>query len=173
MRIRVDDSVIYSCPVRVGRNEVKYLKTVGRPVSLRTPVGEGRIIRIERNPWFVNPVTGHRYVNTRRDDGKYTRIPQIPWLEPMINGIRQGAMIHPTTNPVTLGQAYSNGCIGTREDDAWTIYYNAPIGTRVVFRYDLKTTTESGDTVELEDIYNLKTDAQLKGELHKAVDSHG
>lgn len=43
-------------------------------------------------------VTGIKYDSTCRDDGNYTKMPVIPWLEPSINGIRYGAMIHPTTN---------------------------------------------------------------------------
>ncbi|MEK6480618.1 L,D-transpeptidase [Catalinimonas sp. 4WD22] len=118
LRIIVHDSTKYTFPVRVGRNEIKYLKTAGREVNLRTPIGEGEIVRIEKNPSYINPVTAKLYFLTQRDDGKYTKLPQIPFLEPMINHIRQGALIHPTTNPHTLGKAYSNGCIGTEEGAA-------------------------------------------------------
>ncbi|MBP9873779.1 MAG: L,D-transpeptidase, partial [Haliscomenobacter sp.] len=93
------------------------------------------------------------YEVTRRDDGLLTACPQIPWLEPEINGQRLGHLIHPTTNPRTLGRAYSNGCIGTREGDAWFVYYHAPLGTRVVFRYDLWTVGPEGDTVRLRNVY--------------------
>lgn len=155
LRIIEFDSVKYTFSVRVGRNEVKYLKTAGRQVSLRTPIGEGTIVRIERDPWFVDPVSGRPYSTTRRDDDRRTRMPRIPWMEPVIGGIRHGALIHPTTNPVTLGKAYSNGCVGTGEGDAWRIYYQAPIGTKVRFRYDLEITTGQGDTLRLEDIYRL------------------
>lgn len=82
-------------------------------------------------------------------------MPIIPWIEPSINGIRYGALIHPTTNPETLGKAYSHGCVGTTEQDAWFIYYNAPIGTPVFFRYDLTVIQPSGDILFLKDIYEL------------------
>ena len=52
---------------------------------------------------------------------KVTKLPQIPFIETEINGIRNGQLIHPTTNPETLNKAYSNGCIGTKEADAWVI----------------------------------------------------
>ena len=78
-------------------------------------------------------------------------MPQIPWIETEINGVRNGQMIHPTTNPKTLGKAYSNGCIGTTEADAWIIYYYAPIGTPIEIKYDLK--NEDGKT--LIDIYGF------------------
>ena len=146
--------------VRVGRNESKFLKTANRTVSLRTPIGSGEIVRIERNPIFINPASGERYYITKRDDRKYTRMPQIPWLEPMIAGLRQGALIHPTTNPETLGRAYSNGCVGTGEGDAWIIYYHAPVSTKVNFRYELEVLNEVGDTIRLKDIYELENRKQ-------------
>jgi L,D-transpeptidase ErfK/SrfK len=79
-------------------------------------------------------------------------MPLIPWIEPKLGGRRTGQLIHPTSNPKSLGKAYSNGCIGTREADAWRIYYHAPLGTRVVVRYDLRV----ADTIRLKDIYNDK-----------------
>lgn len=162
LRILVGEVVLYTFPVRVGRNEIKFLKTAGREVSLRTPVGEGSIVRLERNPYFVNPVTGNVYYATMRDDGEYTRMPRIPWIEPMINGIRPGSLIHPTTNPETLGKAYSNGCVGTAEGDAWIVYYYSPLGTKVRFRYDLEVVNENGELVQLKDIYGLKNSAAKK-----------
>jgi len=156
LRILEYDSVKYTFTVRVGRNERKYLKTAGREVSLRTPIGEGKIVRIAKDPYFVNPVNGRPYSNTTRDDGKVTRMPQIPWLEPEIGGIRHGSLIHPTSNPETLGKPSSNGCIGTGEGDAWIIYYHAPLNTRVIFRYDLETMDENGNPLMLKDIYNIK-----------------
>lgn len=156
LRIYEYDTVKYTFTVRVGRNEVKYLKTARRSVSLKTPIGEGKIVRIERDPYFVNPVNGRAYSNTTRDDGKVTRMPQIPWLEPEIDGIRSGSLIHPTSNPETLGKSYSNACVGTGEGDAWIIYYHAPLHTKVRFRYDLEIPDESGNTVLLKDIYKIK-----------------
>ncbi|MEO0330130.1 MAG: L,D-transpeptidase, partial [Bacteroidota bacterium] len=155
LRIYRHDSVLHTFPARVGRDERKYLETAGRVVDLRTPIGSGKIVRIERDPFFVDPVSGEPFTTTRRDDGKRTMMPQIPWLEPEINGIRYGSMIHPTTNPSTLGKAYSNGCVGTPEGAAWIIYYYAPVGTRVNFRYDLEVTDEWGNSLQLDDIYEL------------------
>lgn len=145
---------LLKAPVRVGRNEQAFLAVIDKSKSLRTPIGDGHIVRIARSPWYVNPRTGKRYKGTTRDDGVWTRMPEIPWLEPEIDGRRQGSLIHPTTNRETLGKAYSNGCVGTREDDAWTIYYHAPIGTRVRFRYDLREVV-NGDTLVYEDVYGI------------------
>ncbi len=144
------------CLVRIGRNEKKYLELAKRKVDLKTPTGKGKIVRLVRDPYYINPTTGKRYYQTRRDDNVYTKMPVIPWIEPEINGIRYGTLIHPTTNETTLGKAYSSGCVGTKEADAWYIYYHAPIGTQVVFRYDLTTLTFEGDTVYHADVYNLK-----------------
>jgi len=152
-RIMEEGKVIYSFPVRVGANKEKYLETAGRIVNLKTHTGNGEIVRLERNPWYVNPATGKRYYGTRRDDGRYTMMPLIPWIEPSINGIRYGDLIHPTTNPETLGKPYSHGCIGLNESDAWRVYYSAPLGTKVVFRYELEITGENNDTLVLQDIY--------------------
>jgi L,D-transpeptidase ErfK/SrfK len=65
-------------------------------------------------------------------------------------------MIHPTTNPVTLGRAYSNGCIGTAEADAWIIYYHAPPGTPLKIRYDLEVRNVFNELQNLEDTYHDK-----------------
>lgn len=153
LRIYEDSVQLYKFPIRVGRNEKKYLKMSGRIQDLKTKTGEGTIVGHVRNPRYVNPVNNHEYFVTRRDDDEVTKLPQIPFIETELNGVRHGQLIHPTTNPVTLGKAYSNGCIGTNEADAWIIYYNAPIGTKIKIRYDLKVLNEKGEVVILEDIY--------------------
>jgi L,D-transpeptidase ErfK/SrfK len=154
LRIRHGSTdTLNSFPVRIGQNKVRYLAMAGHIVNLRTSTGTGEIVRINKYPVFINPEDNERLRETRRDDGKKTRPPQIPWLEPELNGKRLGQLIHPTTNPKSLGKPYSNGCIGTREADAWRIYYAAPVGTKVVVRYDLEVVNENGDTVQLKDVY--------------------
>jgi L,D-transpeptidase ErfK/SrfK len=160
LRIWQNDSLIHACPVRVGKDERKYLALARHEVNLRTPIGDGHIVRIERNPLYINPVDGHRYKTTRRDDGRYTQLPRIPFLEPEINGIRSGALIHPTTNRSTLGKAVSNGCVGLSEADAWMVYYHAPLGARVRFRYELVVTDSSGQLRTLDDIYQKNTSSR-------------
>lgn len=145
----------YEFPVRVGRNEKKYLEMSGRVQDLKTITGEGVIVNYNRYPRYINPVTNHEYFVTKRDDKMVTKLPQIPFIETEINGIRNGQLIHPTTNPTTLGKAYSNGCIGTKEADAWVIYYYAPINTKVKIRYDLNVVNDKGDSIMLKDIYNI------------------
>jgi len=157
LRIMADNQMLYRCICRVGKNERKYLALAGHEVDLRTPIGEGSIVRIERNPMYMNPVDGHRYTSTRRDDGTYTALPRIPFLEPELNGIRYGSLIHPTTNYSTLGKAISNGCVGLSEADAWMVYYHAPLGTRVRFRYDLEVIDSTGQRKTLRDIYQKNT----------------
>lgn len=153
MRLWAGDSLLHIFPVRVGRYERKYLKMAGQEVDLRTATGRGAIVRINRRPTYINPCDSRIYKVTRRDDGISTKTPLIPWLEPELDGRRPGHMIHPTTNPATLGRAFSNGCVGLSEEAAWRLYYHAPLGTEVVFRYDLKIINEAGDTVRLKDIY--------------------
>ncbi len=150
------EKVLYNFPVRVGQEKKRYLKMAGREVDLKTKTGKGTIVRINKNPRYVNPVNNHRYYQTRRDDNQVTKLPRIPFLEPEIDGHRWGHLIHPTTNENTLGKAYSNGCIGTKEADAWYIYYYAPIGTAITIRYDLETVNTKGDTIHLSDIYGLE-----------------
>lgn len=139
--------------IRVGRNEQKYLQMSDKIEDLRTKTGDGHIIGYNYNPRYVNPVDNHEYFVTKRDDGRVTKLPKIPFIEFELNGLRHGQLLHPTTNQATLGKAYSNGCIGTSESDAWVIYYYAPIGTSVKIRYDLKVMSEKGDTIRLNDIY--------------------
>ncbi|WP_339841673.1 L,D-transpeptidase [uncultured Maribacter sp.] len=155
LRIFQDSILLYSFPVRVGQYRERYLKFGDRVTDLRTKTGKGSIVKHVKHPDFYNPVNGNRFYVTRRDDGKTTMMPQIPWIETEINNIRNGQMIHPTTNPNTLGKAYSNGCIGVGEADAWTIYYHAPLGTKLRIRYDLETYDEGMVISVFKDVYNL------------------
>lgn len=153
LRIYEGDCLLHTFPVRVGQNRSRYLAMAGREVDMRTHIGTGTIVRINRNPRFVNPKDNKEYKSTLRDDGLRTSLPRVPWIEPELNGHRYGQLIHPTTNPVTLGKAYSNGCIGMGEGDMWRVYYHAPLGTKVIFRYQLTITDEAGDTIQLPHIY--------------------
>jgi lipoprotein-anchoring transpeptidase ErfK/SrfK len=165
MRIMEGDSALFVFPVRVGKVQKKFLEMAGGVVDLRTRTGTGEIIRVNRNPAFYDPVTGKKFKYTKRDDQRTTLMPQIPWLEPAINGMRYGQMIHPTTNPRTLGRPASNGCIGTGEADAWRVYWFAPLGTKVLIRYDLEQVLPGGDTLRYEDIYRLRRKSELAGFL--------
>lgn len=148
------DEVIHCISVRVGQNLKRYQQATGRIEDLRTQPGNGKIVHINREPTiFSDPYTGKRFTHTKRDDGVITRMPVIPWLEPEINGIRLGQLLHPTTNKESIGKAYSNGCIGFTEGEAWRLYYYSPIGTRVTIRYDLMLVNRPGDTIFLPDIY--------------------
>ena len=156
LRIYQDTAMLFTFPVRVGKNKKKYLAMGDKITDLRTIPGSGEIVRLERNPKFYNPVNQKRFYLTKRDDKKTTQMPQIPWIETEINGTRNGQMIHPTTNPKTLGKASSNGCIGTKESDAWIIYYYAPLGTAITIRYDLEVNSVMGDKLKLKDIYEYR-----------------
>lgn len=156
LRIFQDSILKYTFPIRVGQNRKRYLKFGDKITDLRTKQGKGLIVNHVRHPDFYNPVDGKQFYLTKRDDGKTTLMPQIPWLETEINGIRNGQMIHPTTNPKTLGKPFSNGCIGTKEADAWIIYYHAPLGTKIKIRYDLKTYDEGRVISVFKDIYNME-----------------
>lgn len=155
LRVIQNDDTILSFPVRVGRNSEEYLEFVGQVVNLRTPRGTGAIVNVLRTPVLYNLETGEKYERTKRDDGKYTVMPVIPSLEPEINGVRHGSMFHATTNIKTVGKAISHGCIGMSEADAWSLYYHAPIGTKVNFRYDLNIINAQGDSVRLRNIYQI------------------
>jgi len=155
LRVMEENDTVLSFPVRVGRNAEEYLELVGRTVNLRTPQGTGEIVAVLRNPVFYNLKTGEKYEQTKRDDGRYTLMPAIPSLEPMINGVRYGHMFHATTNINSLGKAYSHGCIGMSEADMWSLYYHAPVGSRVNFRYDLNIINVTGDTIQLRNIYRI------------------
>ncbi|MDB9720428.1 L,D-transpeptidase [Winogradskyella sp.] len=162
LRIMQDEKEIYSFPVRVGQNGRRYLAMAKGDVDMRTKSGIGKIIRVNKNPTFINPKNNHKYKLTKRDDGKVTQLPVIPWLEPALGGVSHGQLIHPTTNLITLEKASSNGCIGLSESDAWYIYYYAPLGTKVVFRYDLEATNDEGETIQFKDIYSKYDNTKLK-----------
>jgi L,D-transpeptidase ErfK/SrfK len=156
LRVFRDSLLLHTFPVRVGQNRIRYLAMADREMDLRTKTGKGTIVDHVTNPEFYNPVNGEQFFVTKRDDGRTTLMPQIPWIETEINGIRNGQMIHPTTNPETLEKAYSNGCIGTKEADAWFIYYYAPLGTKIRIRYDLENYDEGIVVSLLKDIYEYK-----------------
>ncbi len=120
---------------------------------MRTKTGTGTIVAHVCNPDYYNLSDGQQYYVTRRDDERVTSLPQIPFIETEINGIRNGQLIHPTTNPATLNKAYLNGCIRTKEADEWIIYYHAPIGIKINIRYDLHVNDSLGNTITLKDIY--------------------
>lgn len=153
LRIIEDGKVIQKFPVRVGQDRKGYLKMAKGEIDMRTKPGIGKIVRVNKSPSFINPKDNHRYYKTNRDDKKVTELPAIPWLEPEIDGRRFGQLIHPTTNLATLGKAYSNGCIGLRESDAWFVYYYAPLGTKVVIRYALTGKDKEGKDTIFENIY--------------------
>lgn len=169
LRIFENSIKLYEFPIRVGRNEKKYLKMSGRITNLKTITGNGTIVRHIKNPDYYNPVNSKRYYVTRRDDNVVTKLPQIPFIETEINGLRNGQLIHPTTNPNTLGRAYSNGCIGTKESDAWVIYYYAPLETKIVIRYNLNIEDENGNDITLKDIYGLKESIQIKESIQNKI----
>ncbi len=162
LRIIQDDKEIYKFPVRVGQVGKRYMAMAKGTVDMRTKPGIGKIVRVNKEPTFANPTNNRKYERTNRDDGKNTALPAIPWLEPEINGNRYGHLIHPTTNLATLEKAYSNGCIGLRESDAWIVYYYAPLETRVVIKYELKGKNDAGEPVEFKNIYPGFEDIELK-----------
>jgi L,D-transpeptidase ErfK/SrfK len=147
---------LFTCPVRIGRNTRVYLEYYQREVDLRTPIGKGEIIKIRKDPKYIDLKTGEEFKETNRDDGRRTKMPMIPTLEPQINGKRLGTLIHATTNPESLGKIYSHGCIGTSESDMWKIYYHAPLGTKVNFRYQLHIHGSDGELIKLKDVYQLQ-----------------
>jgi hypothetical protein len=170
LRIKQYDSTLFEFPVRVGKNDRRYLAMAKRNINLRTMPGTGTIVRINRNPAFINPRDNKRYKVTRRDDNVVTALPNIPWIEPEINGIRYGHLIHPTTNIETLGKPVSNGCIGLRESDAWTVFFYAPMGTKVVIRYDLEIKDADGNKIKLKNIYpGFEKYQTVKKELEAAA----
>ncbi|HLV39510.1 L,D-transpeptidase [Xanthomarina sp.] len=175
LRIIQEGKEIYKFPVRVGKNNKRYLAMAKREVDMRTMPGIGEIIRVNKNPIFMNPVNNHKYKKTYRDDGILTALPAIPWIEPAINGRSIGQLIHPTTNKATLEKASSNGCIGLRESDAWIVYYYAPLGTKVVFRYDLQGKNDKGEAVQFKNIYpgfeNIKIIEESRDTVLKPIDA--
>lgn len=154
LRIFHEDLLIHSSLIRVGRNESKYLKSIEKYVDLRTRTGKGIVYYTERNPTWINPANGEKYFETKRDDGVVTKMSITPSITFLLNGYVSGQLIHATTNPETLGRAYSNGCIGTAENEIWTIYYYCPPGTKVEIIYDRKYARTDGE--EFPDIYDNK-----------------
>jgi L,D-transpeptidase ErfK/SrfK len=153
LKIWNENALLIDAPIRVGRNESKYLKSIDKYTDLRTRTGTGVIYDTEKNPTWINPADNHKYTETTRDDKVRTKMPQTPSIRIKLNGVVTGQLIHATTNPATLGKAYSNGCLGTNEYDIWYIYYYCPPGTPIKIEYNLAT---GGDQNTLEDIYDAE-----------------
>lgn len=136
LRVYHEDLLIHTSMIRVGKNESRYLKSIDKYMDLRTRAGKGFVYSTERNPTWINPVDGTQYKETKRDDGVVTKMPITPSITLFLNGHVSGQLIHATTNPESLGKAYSNGCIGLAEDDIWRVYYYSPPGTQVEILYD-------------------------------------
>ena len=157
LRVLENDSIHHQIPVRVGKPGSAYLPYLEREIQTETVRGVGVIVSINMAPEFLRFSTGEKITHTQRDDGHLTLMPKIPALEPSIGGRRLGQLIHATTNPHTLGKAYSHGCIGTGEGDAWLLYFYTTVGTPITIRYDLIVEDSLG-THELDDIYALQPD---------------
>lgn len=153
LRVIEYGEVEHTFNVRVGRNSSNFLATANRLVDLRTKTGTGEIASIDKDPDYINPENGRIYTSTLRDDGIRTKLPRIPFLHPRINGQLYGQLIHTTTNNVTLGKPYSNGCIGLSEGDMWVLYYHAPRETKINIKYQLEITNIHGNKEWLRDIY--------------------
>jgi L,D-transpeptidase catalytic domain len=156
LRILDNGEIIESIPIRVGQNGRRFMAAVGKEVDMRTHTGKGEIAVLHRDIVHIDPVSADTFFHTKRDDGVTTRFPVIPWIEPRINKQLYGQWIHPTTNPRTLEKAYSNGCMGMREADAWLVYFYAPVGTPIQIRYDLKVEDKNGNIIKFEDIYGIE-----------------
>jgi hypothetical protein len=153
LRVIEGNDTLYTFPIRVGQVKTQFAPTIGRDVDMKTRTGTGFIANVHKKDHSFDPIDGKKYSFTTRDDGKVTVMPLMPWLEPKINGQLRGQWIHPTTNPKSLGKAYSNGCMGTSEADIWRVYYAAPADTKIVIRYDLNVKNEKGELVLLKDVY--------------------
>ena len=94
LRIYQDSTWFYTFPIRIGQSRERYLVMGDRITAMRTMTAKGKVIRVERNPKFYNPVDGKQFFTAKRDDEKRTFMPLIPWIETEINGIRNGRMIH-------------------------------------------------------------------------------
>lgn len=153
LRIFNNGNIIKDALIRVGRNESRYLASIDKYTDLRTKSGSGFVYSTEKNPTWINPVDGHKYNETTRDDKERTGMPITPSITLNINNVITGQLIHATTNPETLGKAYSNGCMGTNEYDIWYIYYYAPPGVTVNIIYDLNPYATENTDDDLKDIY--------------------
>jgi hypothetical protein len=156
LRIIEGKDTLYTLPVRVGQTKAAYWAVTNTIQNLKTHTGRGKIVQVYFKDSSIDPKSGKKNKYTHRDDGKKTLMPLCPWIEPEIKGERFGQLIHPTTNLQTLNKAYSNGCIGTREGDIWRIYYHAPMGTAVFFRYHLFANDENGNFVQFKDVYGYR-----------------
>ncbi|MCK5684876.1 L,D-transpeptidase [bacterium] len=145
----------------------KYNIRIGKQ-SKPTDIGNGVIVKKISNPVFrytIGENTGEIITKSRIYDtpnGKLLKVIPMPYermrsLEPMINGKRNGQMIHSTTNSETIGFAWSSGCIGLTIKDMLELYPKIILYTKIAIKYEVIKYT--GKAIILyQDIYNLKPD---------------
>ncbi len=160
-----------------GKNS-KYNIRIGKP-SKPTDLGNGIIVQKIVNPVFrytIGEQAGEIITKSRIYDtpnGKLLKIIPMPYekmrsLEPMINGKRNGQMIHSTTNSETIGFAWSSGCVGLNIDDMLELYPKVNLYTKISVKYEvIKYTPKT--IILYQDIYKLKPD--LYSEIKQKIPS--
>jgi lipoprotein-anchoring transpeptidase ErfK/SrfK len=110
--VMLNDTVVYKFNIASGKD------------ARLTPVGNFRIIRKVKNPWFI----------PKNIPGGDPRNPVgTRWLGldvPNTNGYKFG--IHGTNDPYSIGKHVSQGCIRMKNVDVEWLYRHTPLLTRVV-----------------------------------------
>ncbi|MBF2051037.1 MAG: L,D-transpeptidase [Leptolyngbya sp. IPPAS B-1204] len=107
-----------------GRLQVSYAIAVGRE-GWETPAGEFRVINMQENPAWQNPITGETFAEGI-DNPLGSR-----WIGFWTDGTHQIGF-HGTRQEEFIGQAVSHGCIRMREADIQSLYTQVAIGTPVI-----------------------------------------
>ncbi len=113
-------------PIRVGKKQTP------------TPVGEGYIFEKRERAIFryVDPPHKGQIIRwSRLTDGRIIKVPynKIRALGFRIKGYNTDKYsIHSITDPATIGQAISNGCIGLTIEDMLELYPLVEIGTMII-----------------------------------------
>lgn len=108
-------TLVASYPVAIGQ------------AGWETPTGSFRIMQMQQNPSWINPITGEVIPAGRRNPlGKR-------WIGFWSDG-RSAIGFHGTAQEASLGQAVSHGCLRMRDQDVEALYQQVALDTVVTVR---------------------------------------
>jgi lipoprotein-anchoring transpeptidase ErfK/SrfK len=109
-----------------GILQASYDIAVGRE-GWETPSGEFRVINMQENPAWQNPITGETFAQgTENPLGSR-------WIGFWTDGMHQIGF-HGTNQEESIGQAISHGCIRMRDPDIQALYTQVAVGTPVIVK---------------------------------------
>lgn len=109
-----------------GILQISYDIAIGRE-GWETPSGEFRVINMQENPAWQNPITGETFAHGAQNPLGSR------WIGFWTDGTHQIGF-HGTHQEELIGQAISHGCIRMRDSDIQALYTQVAVGTPVTVK---------------------------------------